>query len=56
MRNDPIVEEVRRARAQHAEEHDNDLRKIYEDLKKSQDESGKNIVSPPPKLLLKDAG
>jgi hypothetical protein len=56
MRDDPIVEEVRRARAQHAREHHNNLREIYDDLKKSQTESDKKVVSYPPKLRLRDVG
>jgi hypothetical protein len=56
MRNDPIVTEVRNFRNEHAKKHNNDLRKIYEDLKRSERESGKATVSYPPKLKLENAG
>ena len=59
MSNDHIVEEVRAARRAHAELHGNDLKRIFLDLKKAQDESGRDVVtleprpraplSPPPK-------
>ena len=37
MKQDPIVEEVRKVRETHAQRHGNDLRKIYADMKKAED-------------------
>lgn len=37
MKEDPIVEEVRKVRETHAQRHGNDLRRIYADLKKAED-------------------
>lgn len=45
MWNDEIVEEVRRARREHAAAHGHDLRRIFRDLKKKQDESGRDVVT-----------
>lgn len=45
MWNDEIVEEVRKAREEHAAAHGNDLRRIYEDLKAKQETSGRRVVS-----------
>jgi len=42
---DPIVEEVRRIREAHAAKFDYDLDRIFEDLKRSEKESGREIVS-----------
>lgn len=56
MFEDPIVEEIRRYRKQHAEKYGNDLDKIFEALKKAEKESGKNFVNFEPKLLLKNTG
>ena len=43
--NDPIVEEVRRHRAEIAAEHGNDLRRIVEDARRRQGAGGRRIVS-----------
>ena len=56
MFQDPIVEEIRGYRKQHAEKYGNDLDKIFEALKKSEKESGKKFVNFEPKLLLKKTG
>lgn len=56
MFEDPIVEEIRGYRKQHAERYGNDLDKIFEALKKVEKESGKNFVNFGPKLLLKNIG
>lgn len=45
MCNDPIVEEVRKARQAHAARFDYDLSRIYKDLKDSEQRSGRKIVS-----------
>lgn len=42
---DPIVEEVRRAREEYAAKFDFDLRRIGEDLRRQQEESGDPVVS-----------
>jgi hypothetical protein len=49
MVKDEIVEEVRTARARHAAEHDNDLRRIVADLKDKQDASNRPVASFPPR-------
>jgi hypothetical protein len=56
MNNDPIVEEVRKARDQHAAQFDYDLKKILEDIQKSQEQYGSRLVRRSPKLLLKATG
>ncbi len=52
MWSDDIVEEVRRARHEHAAKFNNDLTAIFADLKektKQARESGRKVVSLPPK-------
>jgi hypothetical protein len=49
MWEDPIVEEVRRIRQEHAAKFDYDLRKIYEDLKEQEKQSGRRFVTLPPR-------
>lgn len=49
--NDPIVEEVRRYRMEHARKFGGDLSLIYEDLCRIQRASGCQVVCRPPKLL-----
>ncbi len=44
MWKDPIVEEVRRVRQRHAEQFNNDLRAIVDDLRKQQEQSGRKYV------------
>ena len=53
---DPIVEEVRNARAAHAAGFNYDLHAICEDLRKKEQSCGHVVVSLPPKRLLEDAG
>jgi len=50
---DPIVEEVRKARQDHAAEFDHDLAAICKDLKRIERECGHRLVTLPPKLLSK---
>jgi hypothetical protein len=45
MREDPIVEEVRKFRDEHAAKFGYDLRAIAEDARKRQQESGQKVVS-----------
>jgi hypothetical protein len=42
---DPIVEEVRKIREEHAARFDFDLTRIFEDLQKNERESGREVVS-----------
>jgi hypothetical protein len=53
---DPIVEEVRKARQDHAKQFNHDLTAICDDLKKIEKECGNRLVSLPPKLLEKKKG
>jgi len=52
---DPIVEEVRKARWEHAQRFGFDLRAICEDLRKIQNSCGHPVVSLPPRKLHKTA-
>jgi hypothetical protein len=49
MWNDPIVEEVRKVRDEHAEKFNYDLQAIVADLKKQQKDSKRKFVTLPPK-------
>jgi hypothetical protein len=49
MSEDPIIEEVRKARDDYARQFDYDLEVIFRDLQKKQQQPGKKIVSFPPK-------
>jgi hypothetical protein len=49
MWKDPIVEEVRQVREEHAEKFAHDLRAIYEDLKATEKQGGRRVVSLLPK-------
>ena len=49
MRDDPIVEEIRRIRQQHTEKFNGDLHAICEDLRRQERESGREYVSFPPR-------
>ena len=51
MWDDPIVEEVRKAREEHAARFDYDLTRIFQDLKEQEAKSGHKVVSLQPKLL-----
>lgn len=53
---DPIVEEVRKAREEHAQEFNNDLHEICRDLKEKQNNCGHQIVNHHPKKYLKATG
>ncbi len=50
---DPIVEEVRKARQDHANEFNHDLTEICKDLKRIERESCHKLVSMPPRMLTK---
>jgi hypothetical protein len=49
MFEDPIVEEIRAVRQRHAAQFDYDLKRIAEDLRRRQEQSGRRGVSFPPK-------
>lgn len=49
MWEDEIVEEVREARRAHGAAHGHDLRRIFEDLKRQQEASGRPVVTLPPR-------
>ena len=51
MIEDPIVEEIRKYRAKHAEHYNNDLNKICEALKAQEKQSKKEFIAFNPKLL-----
>ena len=55
-RRDPVVEEVREIRQEHARRFDYDPKAIYEDLKRYQEESEREVVSFPPKRLVRAEG
>jgi len=55
MWKDPIVEEVRKVREEHAARFDYDLVKIFQDLKEQERQSGRKVVSLPPKRPLEVA-
>ncbi len=42
---DPIVDEVRRVRREHAERHGYDLRRIFESLKQSEQNRGRPLFT-----------
>lgn len=44
MWKDPVVEEVRKVRQQHAKRFNYDLRAIMDDLRKQQEQSGRKYV------------
>lgn len=54
MINDPIVEEVRRYRKEHAARYGNDLKRIVEALRQRESESLHIKLNPGPKLLFQD--
>jgi hypothetical protein len=56
MSDDPIVEEVRKHRQEHAERFNYDLDAIYEDLKRKERASHRKVVRRPPKPILGATG
>jgi hypothetical protein len=48
---DPIVEEVREARRQHAERFENDLRRIFDDLVRREEVAGRESVHGEPRRV-----
>lgn len=49
MWQDPIVEEVRKAREEHAAKFDHDLKRIFADLREQEKRSGQRYVTLPPR-------
>ncbi len=56
MYRDPIVEEVRRYRNEHAARYDNDLKRIVEALREKERTSKHVQLNPGPKALLRPTG
>ena len=56
MRDDPIVEEVRRVRDAYAARFNYDLEAILQDLLRQERESGRTYVSFPPRRISKPLG
>ena len=56
MNEDPIVAEIRRYRAEHAEKYSHDLGLICEALREAEAKSGRKIVRRKPRLLLSKTG
>jgi len=56
MIKDPIVEEVRHCRKEHASKYGNDIKRIVEALRKRELCSKRKVLNPGPKLVLSDTG
>lgn len=56
MSEDPIVAEVRKFRAEHAEKYGHDLDRICNALRDQQAKSKRQVVTRSPRLLLKQTG
>ncbi len=56
MIEDPIVDEVRRYRKEHAEKYGNDLKRIVEALRKRERESKRKLLNPGPEFRLDKTG
>ena len=55
MRADPIVDEVRKVREEHAARFGHDLERIFRDLKDQEARSGRRVVSLPPRRATRSA-
>lgn len=51
MQDDPIVEEVRKAREAYAAKFNYDFEAIFQDLKRQERESGRTFLSFPPRRI-----
>ena len=51
MINDPVVEDVRRHRQEHAERYGHDLKLIVEALRERERHSAHRVISPGPKYI-----
>ncbi len=56
MVEDPIVEEIRSYRKEHAARHENDLKRIVEALREKERISTHTQLNPGPKALLRKTG
>ena len=56
MIEDPIVEEMRRHRKEHAKAHGNDFRRIIKALRKREQKSKRALLNPGPKMKLGKTG
>jgi hypothetical protein len=56
MIEDPIVAEVRKHRSEHAQQFGHDLQRIVAALRERERESGRPLLNPGPKYLLKKTG
>ncbi len=56
MKEDPIVAEIRRYRAEHAEKYNHDIVRICEALREAEAKSNRKIVHRKPRLLLQETG
>lgn len=56
MAEDPIVEEIRRYRSEHADKYGHDLDRICEALRERQEKSSRKVVKRSPRLLLSKTG
>ena len=55
MLNDPVVEEIRRIRDEHAARFNYDLDAIFDDFERSQKELGLPLITLPPNRLTRPA-
>ncbi len=55
MTRDPIVEEIRKIRYEHAKRFDFDLKRIFDDLKAQERASGRTYLRLPPRRGTKEA-
>ena len=56
MIEDPIVEEIRRYRKEHAAKYGNDLKRIVKALREKERKSKHKLLNPGPKTLLNKTG
>lgn len=56
MIEDPIVEEIRRIRREHAARHGNDLKRICNALREQESRSKRKLVNRGPRMLLPKTG
>ena len=56
MKNDPIVQEIRKIREEHAGKHRFNLSAIVKDIQKSEKKHVHRLVTLPPKRYMKPAG
>ncbi|MBN1982010.1 MAG: hypothetical protein JW795_10785 [Chitinivibrionales bacterium] len=52
---DPIIDEVRKIRDDHAKKFNYDLNEIFKDLKEKEKKLKRKLISRPPRLLLEES-